>query len=175
MSITSSSPRSGQTLSGRWRVDAERSSVQFRARNFWGLVTVKGHFDDYEGQLELGASPAVKLTINAASVKTGIRKRDQHLRSADFFDAENHPQVRFVSESVDLDGDTLNVRGRLFARGRSIPLALKARVRRIDHELEIEATTNSPHRELGMTWGPLGMIPPRSELVVRAHLVPQGS
>jgi polyisoprenoid-binding protein YceI len=172
MSITTSNHRSDQMLIGRWQLDSQRSSVEFRARKFWGLVTVKGHFDDYEGQLELGADPAVELTIDAASLQTGIRKRDEHLRSADFFDAEHHPRVRFVSESVDLHDDALKVRGRLFARDRSIPLELEAQVRQVDGELEIEAATTAPHRKLGMTWSPLGMIPPRSELFVKGHLVP---
>jgi polyisoprenoid-binding protein YceI len=146
--------------------------VQFRTRKFWGLVTVQGHFDAYKGQFELNADPAIELMINAASVRTGIPKRDRHLRSADFLDAENHPRVRFVSESVELHDDTLKVRGQLSARGRSIPLDFEAHVRRIDGELEIEATTVANHRELGMTWSPLGMIPPRSELVVKGRLVP---
>jgi polyisoprenoid-binding protein YceI len=172
MSITTSNHRSGQTLSGTWQLDSQRSSVEFRARKLWGLVTVKGHFDSYEGQLKLGSNPALELTIDAASLQTGIRKRDRHLRSPDFFDAEDHPRVRFVSDSVDLRDDTLRVRGRLSARGRSIALELEAQVRRIDGELEIEAATTAPHRELGMTWSPLGMIPPRSELFVKGHLVP---
>lgn len=172
MSITTSNHRSDQKLSGRWQLDPQRSSVEFRARKLWGLVTVNGHFDDYEGQLELTANPALELTIDAASLHTGMRKRDRHLRSADFFDTENHPRVRFVSESVDLHDDTLKVRGRLSARGRSIPLALEAQVRRIDDELEIEAATTASHRELGMTWSPLGNIAPRSELFVKARLVP---
>lgn len=173
MSITASNSQSGQTLTGRWQIDPERSRLEFRARKFWGLVTVKGHFEHYEGQLELGPDPALELTIDAASVRTGIRKRDQHLRSADFFDAEHYPQVRFLSDSIALNDDKLEVHGRLFAHGRSIPLELEAQVRRIDGELEIDAATTAPHRELGMTWSPLGMVPPRSELFVKAHLVPE--
>jgi polyisoprenoid-binding protein YceI len=172
MSIATSEHRSDQTLSGRWHLDSGRSNVEFRARKFWGLATVKGHFVEYEGHLELSANPAVELTIAAASVHTGISKRDQHLRSAAFFDAENHPRVRFVSDSVDLHDDTLRVRGRLTVRGHSIPLELDAQVLWADGELEIEAATPAPHRELGRTWSPLGMIRPRSELFVRAHLVP---
>jgi hypothetical protein len=78
----------------------------------------------------------------------------------------------FVSHSVGLRGDTLTVRGRRSARGRSIPVELDAKVRRLDGELTIEAATTAPHRELGMTWSPLGMIPPRSELFVRGYLTP---
>jgi polyisoprenoid-binding protein YceI len=156
---------------GRWRLDPQRSSVEFRARHIWGLLTVKGRFADYEGGLDLSADPAIELTIDAGSVQTGNRKRDEHLRSADFFDVEHHPRVRFVSDSVALEGGTLKVRGRLFARDRSIPLELDAVVREVDDGLEVEAATSSQHRALGMTWSPLGMIPPQSELLVSGYLV----
>jgi polyisoprenoid-binding protein YceI len=161
------------TLVGRWQLDPQRSSIKFRARNFWGLMTVEGHFDDYEGRLDLTADPAIELTIEATSLQTGNRKRDEHLRSADFFDAENEPRVRFLSESILAGDDMLRVRGRLFARGRSIPLELEARIRNLGEEdVQIDATTTAVHRELGMTWSPLGMILPRSQLLVSGYLVP---
>jgi len=174
MSITrtTSNHRPDETILGRWQLDPQRSTIEFRARHFWGLATVKGHFDDYHGRLDLGADPAIELTIDAASVQTGNPKRDRHLRSADFFDSENHPKLRFVSDSVVQDDDTLRVRGRLFARDRSIPLALDAHIRRIDHGIEIEAATTALHHELGMSWSPLRVIPPRSELLVKGYLVP---
>ncbi len=172
MTITNPNHHSSTALSGGWQLDPHRSSVEFRTRHFWGLVTVKGHFDGYHGQLDLSANPAIELSIDAASVQTGNRKRDRHLRSADFFDAENHPLVRFISDAVEVQGDALKVRGRLSAGDRSIPLELDARVREVDGELEIEAATTAPHRELGMTYSPLGMIPPDSELSVKAHLIP---
>jgi polyisoprenoid-binding protein YceI len=115
---------------------------------------------------------SIELTIDAASLQTGNRKRDEHLRSADFFDAQDHPTVRFVSNSAVLQGDVLKVRGRLFAREQSMPLELDARVREVDGELAIDASTRAHHRELGMTWSPLGMIPPRSDLLVTGYLVP---
>jgi len=175
MTITNHNHHSSETISGSWQLDPHRSSVEFRAGHFWGLVTVKGHFDDYHGHLDLSTSPAIELTIDPASVQTGNRKRDRHLRSADFFDADNHPRVLFVSDSVDLQGDGLKVRGRLSARDRSIALELDARVRQVGGELEIEAATTAPHRELGMTFSPLGMIRPRSELIVKAHLIPNNT
>ncbi len=80
--------------------------------------------------------------------------------------------MQFVSDSVELQGETLKVQGRLSARGRSVPIELDGQVRRIDGELEIEAATTAPQRELGMRLSLLGMISPRSELLVKAHLVP---
>jgi polyisoprenoid-binding protein YceI len=160
------------TLAGRWQLDPQRSSVAFRTGHLWGLIKVKGHFDGFAGRLDLSADPAIELTIDAASVHTGNRKRDEHLRSGDFFDAESHPTVQFVSESAALVGDMLKVRGRLFARDQSIPLELDAQVRVLDRELTIEASISAPHRELGMTWSPLGMISARSELLVTGCLTP---
>jgi steroid delta-isomerase-like uncharacterized protein len=157
---------------GSWQLDPERSSVEFRVGHFWGLGTVKGQFEDYHGRLDLSASPAIQLTINAASVQTGNRRRDRHLRSSDFLDVENHPQVQFLSEAVDLEGDTLKVDGRLSARGRSIPMNLDAQLRQVGEDLELQAVTTASHRELGMTWSPLRMIAPRGQLLVKAHLVP---
>ena len=172
MSIANSNHRSGDRISGTWQLDPKRSSVEFRAKSIWGLAPVKGHFGDYEGHMDLSAAPAIELTIDAASLDTGNRKRDKHLRSADFFDVENHPRVRFVSDSVELQGDTLKVHGRLSARDRSIPVELDAEVHEANGEIEIEAATTAPHRELGMKYSPLGMIPPRCTLVVKAHLIP---
>jgi polyisoprenoid-binding protein YceI len=172
MSITNPHHRSSKTIIGSWQLDPKRSSVEFRVRHVWGLVTVKGHFDDYHGWMDLTANPAIELTIDAVTLQTGNRMRDRHLRSADFFDAQNHPRVRFVSDSVDPQGGTLKVRGRLSAGGHSIPLEVDAQVRQTDGELQIDATTTAPHRELGMTYSPLGMIRSRSELFVNGYLIP---
>src|SRR3954451_23415478 len=156
---------------GAWQLDPARSSVAFHVRHFYGLMTVKGEFADYEGTLDLGATPAVELTLQASSLDTKRAKRDEHLRSQDFFDVERHPQVRFVSDRAELDGDTLRVQGELHAAGRQIPLQLDATVREIDGELEIEAVTEADHRELGMTWSPLGILRAPSKLIVRGRLV----
>ena len=159
------------SATGAWRLDPTRSSVEFHVRHFYGLMTVKGAFADYEGALDLDAAPAVELTIQAASLDTKLAKRDTHLRSGDFFDVERHPQVRFVSDHAELTGEKLVVRGRLEAAGQQLPLELTATVREIDGELEIDASTRADHRELGMTWSPLGILRAPSTLIVRGRLV----
>lgn len=159
---------------GRWRLDPARSTAEFRVRHFWGLVTVEGHFEKLRGTLDLrpGRQPAVVLRLRAGSLNTGNARRDRHLRSAEFFDVNNHPLVRFTSESAVLAGETLTVRGDLEAAGRQIQLEFDAAVRRIDAELAVEATTLADHRQLGMTWSPLGMLRAPAQLAVRARLVP---
>lgn len=168
--IQASEPES--IVQGRWRIDPARSGVEFRAPTLWGLATVEGRFERYDGSLDLLRSPAIELRIDAGSLTTNNRLRDMHLRSGDFFDVANHPQVRFVSDSARLEGDRMKVRGRLYAAGESLPLEFDARVKRLgDDELEIEARTHADHRRLGMSHGLLGMIPTPTELIVHARLV----
>jgi polyisoprenoid-binding protein YceI len=118
---------------GRWRLDPQRSSVEFRARHIWGLLTVKGRFADYEGGLDLSADPAIELTIDAGSVQTGNRKRDEHLRSADFFDAAQFPELRFESTSIEaLDDEEFRITGQLTIHGVTNEIVLHADVQGTD-------------------------------------------
>ena len=171
---STTTPASEDLATGTWRLDKEHSSVELHVRHFYGLMTVKGHFERYEGALNLGAHPAVDLTVDADSLDTKMAKRDAHLRSPDFFDVEHHGQVRFVSDSATLDGDVMKVRGHLHAAGKDIPLELDATVRRVDGQLELDAVTEADHRQLGMTWSPLGILRAPSKLIVRGRLVRQG-
>lgn len=154
-----------------WRLDPAASTVEFQVPNFWGLISVKGHFERFEGTLDLRAQPAVQLIIDAASLETNNARRDKHLRSADFFDAERHPHVRFVSDTAELDGNTLTVHGHLHAAGNNVALELNAAIRDVDGQLQIEAVTHTDHRQLEMTWSPLGMLRSPSKLTVRGRLV----
>lgn len=171
MTVDETSSGSSPASAGRWRLDPERSSVEFHVRHFYGLVTVKGHFDRYQGTLDLGAQPAVQLTIEAASLDTRNARRDKHLRSPEFFDVEREPQVSFVSDSAVLDGGTLKLHGTLRAAGKEIPLAFDAILRPVGDELEVEASTHADHRELGMLWSPLGILRAPSKLIVHGRLV----
>jgi polyisoprenoid-binding protein YceI len=140
-------------------------------RHFYGLMTVKGHFDDYEGTLVLASDPAVKLAIDASSLDTGHAKRDAHLRASDFFDVKEHPRVSFVSESAALQGSTLTVRGQLYAAGKHIPVDVDATVSWVEGEPEIVAVTDVDQRALNMTYSPLGLLRAPSKLIVRGTLI----
>jgi polyisoprenoid-binding protein YceI len=168
--ITHPSPTQS-TAPGTWRIDPARSRVEFHTPTLWGRATVNGQFGRYDGSLDLQRSSAIELTIDAASLTTKNKLRDRHLRSADFFDVQNHPEVRFVSDMATLQGERLKVRGRLYAAGQSLPLEFDARLRRVGDELEVDARTSADHRKLGMSHGTLGMIPTPSELIVHGRLV----
>jgi polyisoprenoid-binding protein YceI len=156
---------------GRWRLDRSRSSVEFRVPNLYGLQTVKGRFERYEGMLDVSSRPAVLLVVESDSLDTRNERRDEHLRSGDFFDVANHPRVRFEADAAELDGGALKVRGLLYAAGRHVPVEAAVTVSRVGDELEIEATAKVDQRELGMTWSPLGVIRAPSRLIVRGRLV----
>jgi polyisoprenoid-binding protein YceI len=163
--------------STRWTVDANESSVEFAVKTFWGLMTVHGRFDRFEGSYEVGPDgTTIELTIDADSLDTGHATRDKHLRSTDFFHVVEHPQVRFTSTRVHyVTDDILHVVGRLEAAGEVVLLEFPATVRRLGDELEIEATTTIDQRQLGMSTGRLGMIRPPATLHVTARLVDSGS
>jgi polyisoprenoid-binding protein YceI len=84
-----------------WELDPRTVRVGFEVPYWWGLGTVKGRFTRWWGRIDLGAEPAVLLAIEADSVDTANPRRDRRLRSAQFFSADEHPLVTFVSELVD--------------------------------------------------------------------------
>jgi polyisoprenoid-binding protein YceI len=156
----------------RWAVDGGKTSVEFAVRTFWGLMTVRGRFDRFDGMYDVGPEGTkIELTIDSDSIDTGNRTRDKHLRSSDFFDITEHPQVRFTSTRVyHVTSGILHVVGRLEAAGSVVPLEFAATVRQLGDALEVEATTTVDQRRLGMSSGRLGMIRPPATLHVKARL-----
>jgi len=156
----------------RWSVNRDETSVAFAVKTFWGLTTVRGRFDRFDGSYEVGPDGTkIELTIDADSLDTGNRTRDKHLRSTDFFGVAEHPQVRFTSTRVsDARDGTLHVEGDLEAAGKVVPLECDATVKQVDDVLEVEATTTVDQRQLGMSSGPPGMIRPPATVHVKARL-----
>ena len=114
------------------------------------------------------------LIIDAASLHTGISRRDKHLRSRDFFDTDRHPEVRFRSTSVsEFIGDRTRVEGELEAVGERLAMTLEATLHQTSDRLEVDVTTTVEQRQLGMTWSPLGMTRSPVTLTVHASLLPQ--
>ncbi len=122
---------------GTWKVDPVHSSVEFQVKHL-GIATVKGQFKEFEGTLEV-TPEGVKAhgSAEVASVDTREPQRDGHLRSADFFDAENHPKITFSSTSVTaVDEDTFEIEGDFSIHGVTRPLKLTATLEgtETDHE-----------------------------------------
>lgn len=107
-------------ISGNYAIDASHTRIGFSARH--AMVTkVRGQFDEFEGSAHVdAAAPAnssVKVVIKAASVTTGNEQRDGHLKTPDFFDIENHPEITFVSTKVERDGEEWDITGDLTING----------------------------------------------------------
>jgi polyisoprenoid-binding protein YceI len=97
--------------------------------------------------------------------------RDHHLRSADFFDTQRHPALRFCSTRVSDAGDGhLSVIGELCAAGRQVTLTLQPTLRQVGDQLQVDASTTVDQRALGMTWSPLGVTRTPTTLTVHAQL-----
>ncbi len=108
-------------LSGVYNLDPSHSRVGFVARHAM-IAKVRGSFDEVAGAATIdAANPAassLEVTIQAASIDTRDANRDGHLRSADFFDVENHPTITFVGTGFDITDDaTVEVTGDLTIRG----------------------------------------------------------
>lgn len=114
-----------------WTVDPTHVSVEFAVKHLM-IATVKGRFGSVQATLH-GApgdplSTSAEAVIDVASLDTGNADRDAHLRSADFFDAERYPTLRYVSRSVrPLDADEFEVEGDLTIRGITQPVTLRTR------------------------------------------------
>lgn len=111
-----------------WQLDTAHTEIGFSVRHMM-ITTVRGTFGAVEAKVDLDpdnlAASSVEAHINASSVNTGEPQRDGHLRSADFFDVENHPKITFKSRSVKAEGSNLKVTGDLTIRGatRSVTLS----------------------------------------------------
>ncbi len=156
----------------RWTVDPDESFVEFAVKAFWGVSTVRGSFDRFEGSYEIRPDgTTIELMIDADSVDTGNRTRDKHLRSSDFFHITEHPRVHFSSTRVhNVTGEILHVVGHLEAAGNVVLLEFPATIRPLGDGFEVEATTTVDQSQLGMSSGQLGMIRRPATLHVKAHL-----
>jgi polyisoprenoid-binding protein YceI len=113
-----------------WVVDPSHSEASFRIRHL--VSNVAGRFNEFTGTIHVDqenpSASSVSFEIEAASIDTGNEQRDGHLRSADFFDVEKHPQISFESTSVEPRGDDLyHVTGNLTMHGVTKQVTLPVR------------------------------------------------
>lgn len=155
---------------GTWRVDPQHSEIAFDVKEMWGLRTVRGAFRAYDGSLTVREGAATgELTIEAGSLDTGNDKRDAHLCSAKFFDAERHPRIAFAATNVAARQESLAVEGELVIRSSRMRLEIPVSVTRtIDDALRLEGTVTVSRKAAGLGGSMLGAIGDRA--VVHAAL-----
>lgn len=112
---------------GTWAIDPAHSRIGAIARHFM-VSKVRGHFRSFSGALHIEEDPSqswAEVNIDTASIDTADANRDGHLKSADFLDAENHPEIKFRSTSVSIsDEGRFELIGGLTMRGVTKPLTL---------------------------------------------------
>jgi len=111
----------------QWTLDTTHSAAEFAVKHLM-ISTVKGHFKTFTGTGETNADGSLKsaeLTIDAASLNTNVDARDNHLRSADFFDVEKFPSITFRSTKIAQKGTDIAITGDLTMHGVTKPVMLK--------------------------------------------------
>ncbi len=146
----------------RWTLDAGHSAVGFSVRHLM-ITNVRGEFEKFRGTITYDTArpegTRIETTIEVASLNTREAKRDADLRSPLFFDADNHPEMTFVSRSVLAAGDgALEVTGDLTIRGTTQPVVLSvgdisaAQDMRGNQRLGATASARIKRSDFGMTW-----------------------
>ncbi len=145
-----------------WQIDAAHSAAEFAVKHLM-IATVKGHFADVQGTVTVdernATAAAVDVTIGVASIDTRDAKRDAHLKSADFFDAEKYPAITFKGTRINgsVEGE-FKLMGDLTIRGvtRAVTLDVQSSGRATDpwggERAGYAATTRINRKDFGLTW-----------------------
>ncbi len=115
---------------GTWKIDPAHSSVGFTVRHLM-VSKVRGKFKDFDAEIVTAENPLdsrFTATVQMASIDTGDGDRDQHLRTNDFFDIENHPTMTFTSTKIEGSGGDYKVTGDLTIRGVTKPVTFDLEV-----------------------------------------------
>jgi polyisoprenoid-binding protein YceI len=146
-------------LVGRWVLDSSVSEVRFAERILWGLVKVQGRFTAFSGSgtVESDGKITGSVTIEAASLATKNEKRDEHLRSSDFFETDRHPLITVDVSAVTIRGEFIDVHGALVIKGVREPITLSTCVDEATGDtilLKVQAEVD--RGRFGMTWKKMG-------------------
>jgi polyisoprenoid-binding protein YceI len=147
---------------GTYVIDPSHTELGFAVRHM-AVSKVRGRFDAFEGTIEIAEDPAdskVSVTIESGSVDTRDETRDAHLRTNDFFDAENHPTWTFVSTAIRPEGPTeFEVDGDLTIRGVTRPVTLDSTFEGVvtdpygNHRIGFSGSTTINRNDFGVSFG----------------------
>jgi polyisoprenoid-binding protein YceI len=112
----------------KWKIDPAHSEIQFKVKHLM-ITTVTGYFKQFDLEVEtenddFNTASRIEFTADIDSIDTNNQQRDTHLKSADFFDAENHGQLKFVGKKYEVSGDSGKLHGDLSIRGVTKPVTV---------------------------------------------------
>ena len=143
---------------GNWELDRERTSIEFHTKALW-VFPAKGTFRALEGTGTVTADGGISgaLVIDAASIDTKNKKRDTHLRTADFFEVEKFPTITYdVTSGRLVSPGTIELDGTLTVHGESRPLAVSANVGDSAGSVTVTAEVDIDRSAWGLTLTPFG-------------------
>ena len=146
------------SFAGNWELDRDRTSIEFHTKALW-VLPAKGTFRALEGKGAVAGDGGVSgtLVIDAASVDTNNKRRDTHLRTADFFDVETFPTMTYEVTSGRLSGTgTVDLDGTFTVHGESRPLAVSAKLGRTADSVTVSAEFDIDRSAWGLTLTPFG-------------------
>lgn len=147
---------------GAWALVPDNSKIEFKIKNMWGVWPVKGKFTSFSGEGRLGDKGAVSgwIDIDVASLNTGIGKRDEHLRSADFFDVERFPQINVAVSGLQPGaGREAELQAGFTIKGITEPVRLPVTVTELaDGSVRISGTTQIKRSRFNLDWNKLGVM-----------------
>jgi polyisoprenoid-binding protein YceI len=165
-------------LAGQWTLDPARSSVSLHSKSIGGLVRVNGVFGQVTGSGSVSPVGEVSgsIAVAAASVDTKNVKRDTHLRSADFFDSDNYPDITFTLDGIQPSGPSgpagpaVTVTGALSVRDRTRPITFGATAAiQGSGEVRLDAQVAINRADFGLTWNRLGLV--GMDNIIKVHAV----
>ena len=160
---------------GKFVLDPTKSSVSVHHKTMWGLMTVHGTFNRVsgEGELHEDGNAGGVITLDTVSLDTKNKKRDEHLRSADFFHAAAHPKIIVdITQAATSDGSNVQASGTVTVAGQTKPLTLTAKVSEATGQaVTLTADAQIDRADFGMTWNQLGMVKGPAQVHVAARFV----
>jgi polyisoprenoid-binding protein YceI len=158
-------------VTGNWMLDSAATTVKISHKTLWGLVPVRGAFTRVtgEGTVSAGGGLHGTLRIAAESIDTGNRKRDEHLRSRDFFDVERHPFITVRITSAEVIRSDLVLSADLEVTGIHEPVRLGAQVATVTAErVMVGVGTTIDRSRFGLDWNRFGMLTGLTKVSVTA-------
>jgi polyisoprenoid-binding protein YceI len=148
-----------QIPTGVYNVDPSHSNVGFEVRHM-GIATVRGRFGTFAGTIDAsGDAPVLQGTVDVATIDTGDANRDGHLKGAEFFDADQHPQISFHSTATEVGGaGQITLQGEITIKGITKPIELTGEVAENGEDpwgnerVGLELTSAIDRRDFDLKW-----------------------
>jgi polyisoprenoid-binding protein YceI len=167
----------------QWKIDPAHSDIQFKVKHLM-ITTVTGYFKQFDLNVETETNDfttvkRLEFTADINSINTNNEQRDTHLKSADFFNAEEHAQLRFVGNKYEAKGDEAKLHGDLTIKGVTKPVTVNVEFGGIvidpygQTKAGFTVTGKISRKEFGLTWNAVteaGSIVVSDEIKIQAEV-----